>query len=577
VLIELAVRDLGVIADLQLVLGEGMTALTGETGAGKTLVVEALELLVGGRAEGSLVRSGAGEAWVEGRFELDGEELVVARVVPADGRSRAFVNGHLVPIQELAALGARLVDLHGQHAHQSLLHPATQRAALDSFGRIDRRPLEVVRARLRRIEESLGAVGGDERARAREIELLRFQVGELDRAGLDDPDEDEALAWLEEALSSASAHREAAWEAVAALLGTASSEHAGVGGLGAGRSSGPPAGVAEALATALAAVSRRPPLAEAEERLRALWAEASELAMDLRRQAEAMEDDPGRLEEVRARRQQLAELKRKYGPTLEEVMSYGEDARRRLVELESHGERVRALEAERRQAGAEAAAEEQALGDARRAAAPGFADAVEARLRRLAMPHARFSVELGGSATAEPVSFVLCPNPGEAPLPLSRAASGGELARAMLALRLVLTEGPPTLVFDEVDAGVGGEAALAVGKALAEVARSRQVLVVTHLPQVAAFADHQVAVRKRTGGGRTVADARSLGEAERAEELSRMLSGRPSSARARDHATELLAEAEGERRRVRLEGGRSEGTRAPTRVRKVHQPARRSG
>lgn len=537
-LVELAVHDLGVIAELRLGFGPGMTALTGETGAGKTLVVEALELLLGGRAEGVLVRKGAEEAVVEGRFDLDGEELVVSRVVPAEGRSRAFLNGRMAAAQELSDLGTRLVDLHGQHTHQSLLHSATQRAALDSFGRVDHRPLEEAKERLRGIDQALVALGGDERARAREIDLLRFQVAELSRADLRDPDEDAVLAASEEALSSATAHRDAAFAAVASLTGETG-------------------GALDALGEALAAVSHRPPLEEAEGRLRSLWAEASELSSDLRRQAEAMEDDPERLASVRARRQELVELKRKYGETLAEVIEFAGESRRRLAELESHGERVAALSAERADAAAEMAAAEQALGEARRAAGPSLARAVEARLRRLALPKGQFLVDLSPSPPADPVTFLLGPNPGEPALPLAKVASGGELARAMLALRLVLTEGPPTLVFDEVDAGVGGEAALSVGRALAEVARGRQVLVVTHLPQVAAMADHQVALRKRTRAGRTVAEAHPLAGTERPTELSRMLSGRPGSAVARDHAVELLALADRERRRVREPASRS--------------------
>src|SRR5436190_15619511 len=208
-LVELAVGDLGVIDALRLLFSPGMTALTGETGAGKTMLVEAIELLVGGRADAMLVRPGATEATVEGRFVDDDDEIVLARVVPADGRSRAYVNGRLAPVSALAEHGASLVDLHGQHAHQSLLQPATQRRSLDAFGPVDLVPLRAARARLTEIDAGLAALGGDERARAREIDLLRFQVGELDAAGLDDADEDEVLAREEAILADATAHREA--------------------------------------------------------------------------------------------------------------------------------------------------------------------------------------------------------------------------------------------------------------------------------------------------------------------------------------------------------------------------------
>src|SRR3954470_22408620 len=215
-LVELAVRDLGVISELRLVLGSGMTALTGETGAGKTLVVEALDLLLGGRADGSLVRAGRPEATVEGRFEADGGEVGVARTVPAEGRSRAYLNGRMATVSELAAVGARLVDLHGQHAHQSLLAPAVQRDALDRFAGIDLGPLESARGQVAEVDRQLAALGGDSGARAREIDLLRFQLDEIRAAGVSDPAEDDALDAEEDSLGDAVAHREAAQAAAEA-------------------------------------------------------------------------------------------------------------------------------------------------------------------------------------------------------------------------------------------------------------------------------------------------------------------------------------------------------------------------
>ncbi|MGH9075805.1 MAG: DNA repair protein RecN, partial [Acidimicrobiales bacterium] len=278
-LVEVAVRDLGVIAEAVLSLGPGMTALTGETGAGKTLVVEALELLGGGRADPVLVRPGAAEALVEGRFDVGGEEVVLARAVPASGRSRAWVDARMAPVAALAEAGARLVELHGQHAHQALLTPGAQRAALDAFGGVDRGPREAARTSIGRVVEDLAALGGDSRARAREVDLLRFQLEELDRAGLDDPGEDEALASLEERLAGAAAHREAARCAVAALSGD---------GSGAGDRDD---GAAEALGAALAALAGHAPLAGIEQRLRGVEAELSDLASEARRLVETLEED----------------------------------------------------------------------------------------------------------------------------------------------------------------------------------------------------------------------------------------------------------------------------------------------
>jgi DNA repair protein RecN (Recombination protein N) len=563
-LAELHVRDLGVISDLSLVLVPGMTALTGETGAGKTLVVEAIELLVGGKADALVVRPGAAEAVVEGRFTVDldkagpvragldnagadnagpddpeearldgaspSDELIVGRVVPAAGRSRAYLDGRMATAAALAEATAGLVDLHGQHAHQSLLTPAAQRDALDAYGRVDLAPLEAARAHRRQLEHELEALGGDARARAREIDLLRFQVDELDAAGLGDPAEDEALAGEEERLAGATAHRHAATLAATLL---ASEDGAG-----------------DPLGRAVAAVAGRAPLAMLEERLRALATEVAELAADIRDTAESLEDDPQRLDEVRARRQLLRQLCRKYGDDVPTVLAYADEARKRLAELESWEERASALEAARQTADAAVVAAQAAVRAAREKAAPKLAAAVQARLRDLAMPKARIDVVVGQEGAGDEVVFLLGANPGEETLPLARVASGGELARAMLALRLTLT-GPGsttgrTLVFDEVDAGVGGEAAIAVGRALAELARSggHQVLVVTHLAQVAACADHQIAVAKEVRGGRTLATAAALDQTARVVELARMLSGQPDSPTARRHAEELLAAAQ---------------------------------
>jgi len=522
-LIELAVEDLGVISRLSLVLGTGMTALTGETGAGKTLLVEAIELLVGGRADPVLVRPGADEARVEGRFLIDGEEVVLARVVAREGRSRAYINGRMATAAALAEEGVRLVDLHGQHSHQSLLSGPLQRAALDRFAGTDLASLHDARARVAKIDEMLATLGGDARARAREIDLLRFQVDELDRAAIEDPDEDERLDAEEDRLAGAQAHRDAA-SAVYELL-------AGDGAAG------------DAVASALAALAGRAPFVGQEERLRGMGAELGELASEVRATGEAIEDDPERLDAIRARRHLLHELRRKYGETLAEVISFGQDARARLAELTSHDERAAQLERDRDDAQRAVAKAEAAVGRARREAAPSLGAAVEEHLHQLAMPRARLAVEVGERDPGDDVAFLLAANAGEPTLPLSKVASGGELARAMLALRLVLSEAPETLVFDEVDAGIGGEAALTVGRSLASLAAEHQVLVVTHLPQVAAFADAQVAVSKVEEGGRTVATARVLDDGDRVVELSRMLSGLPDSDTARGHAEELLAAA----------------------------------
>ena len=529
---ELAVTDLGVIADLSLLLGPGMTALTGETGAGKTLVVTAIELLVGGRADASVVRPGAEEARIEGRFvDANGDEVVLARVIPADGRSRAYVNGRLAPVSALAEHGADLVDLHGQHAHQSLLSVATQRAALDAFGSVDLSPLRAARGRLTEIDAALATLGGDERARAREIDLLRYQVAELDAAALTVATEDDALAVEESIVADASAHRAAAALAHASLAGDD--------------------GAADAIGTAVAAVAGRAPFADVEQRLRSVAAEIAEAAADVRATGEGIDEDPERLDGLRNRRQLLRDLRRKYGETLADVLAFADDAGERLAELEAHDARAAALDAERIDAVAAERKAAAAVAVARRKAAQPLAAAVQERLVTLAMPKARVEVEVGGDDPGDEVRFLLAANAGEPAAPLSKVASGGELARTMLALRLALGGDAEqrSLVFDEVDAGVGGEAALAVGRSLAALGRESQVLVVTHLPQVAAFADAQIGVAKAETGGRTVASAQRLDDAARVIELSRMLSGQPDSAAARGHAEELLAVAAEQRDR----------------------------
>ncbi|MGO8876195.1 MAG: DNA repair protein RecN [Acidimicrobiales bacterium] len=564
-LVEIHVRDLGVIEDLDLVLGAGMTALTGETGAGKTLVVEALELLVGGRADAALVRSGAQCAVVEGRFSApiavaraavgragDGEgetaaeeesdavgEIVVRREIPSNGRSRAYVNGQMATVAALEALGSALVDLHGQHAHQSLLHTQAQRQALDHFGAVDTSEADGARQHLGELDARLHQLGGDARQLARETDLLRFQIAEIEAAHLAEPDEESHLEAEEAVLASADALRLAAETAHGLLTESEGARD---------REGAERAGATELLGLAAAELGGHAPLGDLADRLRGALSEVSDVAVDLRRRAEGFEADPEQLATVQARRRRLSELRRKYGERLADVMAFEATSRQRLADLESGEERRLELQAERASALAALSAAEERLGDSRRAAAPALGAAVAAHLADLALPRGRLEVTVG-PGRGDDVNWLFGANPGERALPLEKVASGGELARVMLATRLVLSEAPPTLVFDEVDAGVGGEAALAVGRALHELAiDGHQVLVVTHLAQVAAFADAQVAVTKEERAGRTVAAARPVESEERLAELSRMLSGQPGSPTARRHAEELLELAGGRQR-----------------------------
>ncbi|MDZ7676330.1 MAG: DNA repair protein RecN [Acidimicrobiales bacterium] len=525
---ELVVRDLGIFEEAHLVLGEGFTVLTGETGAGKSLLVGAMQLLLGARADVGVVRPGAEEAVVDGRFvDPAGEEMVLSRAVPADGRSRAYCNGRPVTVSELAEHGARLVELHGQHAHQQLLRAPAQRDALDRFGGVDLEPLERARAEVAETLSELEALGGDDRTRARELDLLRYQLDELDHAGLDDPDEDSRLDAEEDVLADAVRHRDAAVAVAAAI-----SDDEGIG---------------DQLQSAIGEVSGRAPFTDVEARLRTAAAELSEAAGELRSLAETITDDPERLDAIRGRRQSLAELRRKYGETLEEVMAEREAIRERLRELDQHDLRAAELDERLQRARHDERAAAAVVAKARRAAAPTLAGGVQDRLRALAMPDAVVEVDVDGADPADDVRFLLAANPGSPVQPVAKVASGGELSRTTLALRLELTAGPPSLIFDEVDAGIGGETAWSVAAALAALSARHQIVVVTHLPQVAAFADRQLRISKSTAEGTTVGRVDPLDDDARLVELARMLSGQPDSSVGRDHAVELLERARSQR------------------------------
>ncbi len=534
-LAELAVRNLGVISSARLVLGSGMTALTGETGAGKTLVVAAVQLLMGGRADPTMVRLGADEAVVEGRFvDPSGDERVLRRVIPATGRSRAYVDGTMASAPDLAEFCTELVDLHGQHQHQLLLRPRTQRAALDRFGGVDLRPLETARDELRALQDNLAALGGDVRARAREMDLLRYQIEEISAAKLDDPNELEQIAEREDLLADAAAHLAVGHAARNALSGD----------------DGTIDGAIDKIGLAAGSVSGRKAFAAVHDRLTALAAELDDTVAQLRDVLDTIEDNPAALAEVRQRHQLLFDLTRKYGDTLVEVAEFGASAAERLAQLERHAELASELEAGIVAAQRRVDDEAHAVAAARQAAAPGLATAVTRGLASLALASATMEVSVGGTPPSDSVELRFSANRDVPPGPLSKVASGGELARVMLALRLVLTVGPPTLVFDEVDAGIGGEAALAVGQALASLTEHHQVVVVTHLPQVAAFAHHHVAVRKSDDGVSVASDLVAVHGADRVTELARMLAGRPGWDSGRRHASELLESAAANRPRL---------------------------
>lgn len=535
-LVELAVRDLGVVEHTSLTLEPGMTALTGETGAGKTMIVEAISLLLGGRSDPGRVRPGASEAVVEGRFHLssadgddDGEgdrELVVRRVVPSSGRSRCYLNGSLATAAELADATAQLVELHGQHAQQDLLRPKAQRDALDSGSGIDTTAYVEARRRVRDLLAQREELGGDERARAREIDLLRYQLDELEAADLRDADEEIALVEREDLLGDAMSHRDASASAVALI---ADDEAA-----------------ADLVARAAAAIDKHRPFAGEAERLRNVAAELNDIGAELRDRAEGIDTDPAALDDIRARRHLLVELRRKYGEQLCEVIEYQRTVADQLSELEGREATMARIDSEIAAAEANQQREAQRLLAARVAAAPKLAAAVQRHLVEVGLANATLQIDISGDA-GQHVEFLLSANTSMPPRPLSKVASGGELSRVMLALHLVLAATASTLVFDEVDAGIGGATATSVGRSLARLSRAHQVIVVTHLPQVAAFADQQIVVTKSDRRSVTTSAAVTLDDDERVIELSRMLSGTPESDAANAHAAELLSTAAADR------------------------------
>ncbi len=543
-LLELVVSNLGVIQDAAVLLDQGMTALTGETGAGKTLVVEAIELLLGGKADPILVRTGADEARVDGRFFVADEETVLTRVVPRVGRSRAYIDGRPVSVSALSELASTIIDLHGQHGHQRLLLAASQRDAIDAFGRVDSARLREIRSERRQRLSNRDSLGGDERARAREIDLLTYQVDELDSAAIAGANEDEELRAEEDLLANSQVHRDTLLAAIEVL--------------------GADDGVLTLLGVVGQQLTGKSVFDDEAKRVKAATSEIDDVALELRVHLAKIDDNPERLSEIRQRRHLLRQMRRKYGDTLAAVLTFYTDASRRLADLHSHDERAAALEVELADLAQDERTERNRVAAARRAAAEPFERTVQQHLRRLALPNARFGVEVvldAGSdnvaitaahaAVDSQVTFVFSANPGTELAPLSKVASGGELARVMLALQLSLLEAsahraPTVLVFDEVDAGIGGETALSVGDALAELGTNRQVLVVTHLAQVAASADSQIHVRKQLvddgeGNQRTETRVDRLSERDRVAEVARMLAGDPASPAALRHAKDLLA------------------------------------
>ncbi|MGA7206447.1 MAG: DNA repair protein RecN [Specibacter sp.] len=568
---EIRIRDLGVISESTLPLGPGLSVVSGETGAGKTMVVTAVGLLLGNRADAGAVRTGAKSASAEATLTLPkghaalaraqeagadidefdgGAELILARTVSADGRSRAHVGGRSAPIGVLTELGETLVAVHGQSDQIRLKNPGAQREALDKFAAEAQKQFPAAMGKYRAVFERWRAARSElevlrtsSRERLREAESLTAALAEIDAV---DPreGEDERLKAEAVKLGNVEELRRASLGAHEALI----AEDYG---------DGPDAvtlvDTAKRLLEIVAESDEE--LAETVKRISEVGYLLADIARDLAGYATSLDSEgPGRLSEVEDRRGELGVLVRKYAPSIDEVLVWADNARARLEELTDDSGRIEKLEAEVAASLVELEVLAADVTRLRRLAADKLAKQVSAELKALAMPDAKLVIDMAaaerGIHGADEISFLLQPHAGSAPRPLGKGASGGELSRVMLALEVVLAavDPVPTFVFDEVDSGVGGKAAVEIGRRLAMLAQHVQVLVVTHLPQVAAFADQHIlvtksSVSKTSGGGITTSNVKLLNDEERVRELARMLAGQEDSATAQAHAKELLADA----------------------------------
>jgi DNA repair protein RecN (Recombination protein N) len=550
---ELRIADLGVINDATINLHPALTVVTGETGAGKTMIISGLGLLLGGRADPRSVRRGSERARVEGRFktekrellrrvseaggELDDDELIIARHVTAAGRSRAYLGGAQVPAGVCAALTAELVRIYGQAEQERLTESDRQRQLLDRFAGVAvLEPLarySELWSEDRAARADLAQLRAAAQSRAREIDLLRFGLEEIERIA-PGPGEDVALAAEALRLQSADDLRDSAQSAVQALAGPDDEAGGALAMLYAAR---------KAFESTASRDSAAGPLGD---RLAEASYQLTDLTADLVRYLDGLDSQPGRLEQIAERRAQLSTLTRKYGTTCDEVLEWAAGSAMRLTQLEQSDERIGTLESRVEELSSELTAVAAAISVGRRDAAARFSELVLVELAALAMPHALLSFEVTnaelGPAGADRVDLVFGANPGSELRSLGRVASGGELSRVRLALEVILAADREavTLVFDEVDAGVGGKVAVEVGRRLARLAQHTQVIVVTHLAQVAAFADRHYVVVKSDDGQVTTSGVVAVADEDRAVELARMMAGLDTTESALAHAGELV-------------------------------------
>src|SRR3954469_14355716 len=553
----LRIQHLAVIDSVEVEFEPGLNVLTGETGAGKSILVEAVGLLLGGRASGDLVRTGEDAAAIEAIFESGGEELLVRREITAQGRSRAFVNGALATAAALKELSGRLIELHGQHEHQTLLDPSTHLGVLDTFGRLEPllAPTAAAFDAFRASQEELSRTRAAARDRESRLDLITFQLAELERAelkmpGAGEPGEDVELTALRQVLPSAERVERLCTESYASLYESDDAILAGLGGVW-------------RRVTELAELDPQfKPYLDTRDGIKS---QLEDLAGFLRKYADGIEVSPARLQEVEERLALLERLKRKYGPTLRDVIARRDDLKRELSDLSGGDERIAELEGQLARARATFLNDAGRLSKERRRTAQAFATQLESMVGELAMERTRFEVRFGDTALPESAwsargideaEFYVSPNLGEDLRPLARIVSGGELSRIMLAIKTLTattrhgfsdaTDRPPSasapgLIFDEVDAGIGGRVADVVGRKLRTLGSAFQVLCITHLPQIAAYADTHFEIDKRADGGRTRTTVRRLSGADRIEEIGRMLGGEDVSEAVRASAREMLA------------------------------------
>lgn len=542
----LAIRNLAVIESVAVDFEPSFNILTGETGAGKSILVEAVGLLLGGRATQDLIRTGEDVASVEALFETaEGEELIVRREITSQGRSRAFINGALATAAALKDLANRLVELHGQHEHQQLLDPSQHLALLDTWAGLDepRGRVAAAFAQVRGYREQLDRLRMDDRERAARLDLVEFQLGELQKANLQ-PGEDETLSADRQLLRSADTIHRLCNEGYAELYDT---ESAALGVLGR---------VWKRVGELAAIDPRFAPHLDARD---AIKAQLEDLAFTLRDFADGIDASPARLQQVEDRLALIERLKRKHGGSLEEAIAKRDRLAAEHAALTGGQSTLADIEQHLADAGRRFLDEARDLSTARRSAAARFAKSIESELADLAMAKTRFEVRLSSrepedqwtDAGIDAGEFFLSPNVGEELRPLARIVSGGELSRVMLALKtLGAKDGMPgkTLIFDEVDAGIGGRVASVVGDKLAALGQRFQVLCITHLPQIAACGRTHFLIEKRVQGSRTVTSVTRLGDEDRVAEVARMMGGSAAGIKALESARELLgtSQAKGE-------------------------------